>query len=254
MSAGNFARLIGWLKALKGPGVLVMSQPILMPRVNQLDSNKERTLVDFEQYVPLVKAMAKCGHDVVLLCGDVHWGRVARAPIGDTGHYLYEIVSSPLSLISAADWGISTALATGLTQQGASPNPVVFPHGNVAGVPAKEVEYLRAIPARGQSGDEEAVDWTDPEILDSLMALLIALTSGDAEQAGQILERITAPPRARCAENFVTIEFSDAGDGVSQAGRGESEVLMKVRGWLPRRNPDSHNVTTGFEPYVATLA
>lgn len=104
--AEAFARLCHWAETLNSPGVLVLSQPLLVE-----PGLTERTLANFrEQYRELVLALATSGHDVVVLAGDVHYGRIATAPLGDRGAKLVEVLSSPLSNLTGLD-GVATAVA-----------------------------------------------------------------------------------------------------------------------------------------------
>jgi hypothetical protein len=57
---------------------------------------------DYERIVGILHGIAKSGLDVLYLSGDVHWGRVVRgAPTSAGRGSIYEIVSSPLSLLDS---------------------------------------------------------------------------------------------------------------------------------------------------------
>ncbi len=86
-----------WLGSLEGPAVVVLSQPLFQPpaagpvRRRRADAG----LADFEDFGPLVKALVEAPHDVLVLSGDIHGGRVLRTREGR----IAELVSSPLALI-----------------------------------------------------------------------------------------------------------------------------------------------------------
>lgn len=107
-----------WAISLKTPGVFVTSQTLM-----DEPSGPEKNLTHFtEQYTRLVQALAASGHDIVALTGDVHFGRIASAPLGDKGARLIEVVSSPLSNLTGLN-GLATAVAR--------KQPEVFPpYGN----------------------------------------------------------------------------------------------------------------------------
>ena len=100
----EFEKLADWAEALDSPGVLVVPQPLIVE-----NNEVERNLRSFPgQYGRLVRALGASGHDVVLLSGDVHFGRIATCKLGTNGGRLIEIVSSPLSNLTYLN-GIATA-------------------------------------------------------------------------------------------------------------------------------------------------
>ncbi|MDH5671720.1 MAG: hypothetical protein OEZ06_06195 [Myxococcales bacterium] len=104
MHPDSFPKLLSWARGLRSPGVLVISQPLIVRQEGQ-----ERILVSFkEQYRQLLEALGHSGHDVVVLSGDVHFGRIASSELGPKGGRLIEIVSSPLSNLTGLP-GFSTA-------------------------------------------------------------------------------------------------------------------------------------------------
>ena len=100
----DFQELITWAEDLSCPGVFVIPQPLIV------DENKsERNLLSFKnQYTRLVQALGTSGHDVVVLSGDVHFGRIATCKLGPNGGRLIEIVSSPLSNLTYLN-GVATS-------------------------------------------------------------------------------------------------------------------------------------------------
>ena len=86
--------LEAWAAALDGPGVLVLPQPLLKAGGSKTD----RTLVDFKQADRLSAVFERAlggetadgkPHDIMILTGDIHTGRVSTAEIvGLPGHDL----------------------------------------------------------------------------------------------------------------------------------------------------------------------
>lgn len=98
-----FDKLLTWARSLTCPGVLVLSQPLI---VNQ---EMERNLRSFPaDYNRLIEALGSTPHDIVLLSGDVHFGRISQVRLGDHGGRLIEVISSPLSNLTGLN-GIATA-------------------------------------------------------------------------------------------------------------------------------------------------
>jgi len=142
MSAEEFVRLIEWAKNLTVPGVLVIQQ-LLMDTLGQ----GERNLPSFtDQYSQLVAALAETGNDILVLSGDVHFGRVASVSLGNKGAVLTEAVASPLSNLKG--------LLNGLAADVADNNPEVFPplKDDVVGVPKVKVTYSDAYKVSSKPG------------------------------------------------------------------------------------------------------
>jgi hypothetical protein len=99
-------KLVDWAKALKGPGVLVSPQPVIVE-----ENKSERNLLSFpDQFATLLRGLAYSGHDIVLLSGDVHFGRIATVDLGNNGARLIEIIASPLSNLTGLN-GLATSVA-----------------------------------------------------------------------------------------------------------------------------------------------
>ena len=78
MKAEDLNRLLAWAKGLTTPGVLVIPQPLLVTK-NPHESN----LLDYTQdYCRLLAALGSTGHDIVVMSGDVHYGRVVSVKLG----------------------------------------------------------------------------------------------------------------------------------------------------------------------------
>ena len=136
----DFRTLLDWARRRSCPGVLVLPQPLIVKR-NRL----ERNLRSYRaQYASLLDALSSVPHDVVLLSGDVHFGRIASVPIGNRGTRLVEIISSPLSNLTGLN-GIATSTATD--------RPRNFPHEAAArelGWKPRKVNYYKNGGSRGR--------------------------------------------------------------------------------------------------------
>jgi hypothetical protein len=116
MAPGDMAVIQQWAASLSGPGCLVVGQPILAPPGGWLARMKDLGLPDYDQYQDLVRAISQAPHSIVVLTGDVHYGRVAVSQLGG-GREVIEVISSPLALVSG--------LARGHWQQAPDQFPVV---------------------------------------------------------------------------------------------------------------------------------
>jgi hypothetical protein len=88
-----------WIHGLTGPGCLVVGQLVFSGRAGWKGRWMDYGLADFGSYRRLAGALLSAQHSVVILTGDVHFGRVAvasRAPRGD----IVEVVASPLALVA----------------------------------------------------------------------------------------------------------------------------------------------------------
>jgi hypothetical protein len=111
----RLAAVEAWLASLQGPGVLVLGETffgekrtvgVSMTRlVGKLISQPtiSGTLVEFAQYQQLAALLARSQKTVLIVAGDVHWGRIADCRLPN-GTRLLEVVSSPLTLV---DGGLS---------------------------------------------------------------------------------------------------------------------------------------------------
>lgn len=126
MDRPQLLSLKAWLSSLTGPGVLVTGQPLFATKAGFVGHFADWNLPDFDQYEEIVQAVAATTHDLLLLTGDVHFGRIARCKL-PSGINLIEIISSPMSLVDKSVGG----------KWNAAPNR--FPSVNVPGVPAMPV-------------------------------------------------------------------------------------------------------------------
>jgi hypothetical protein len=129
----EFRKLLHWARHRSCPGVLVIAQPLIV-----MQSTAERNLRSFpSHYARLLEALAAVSHDVVVLSGDVHFGRICEVRLGGAGPRLIEVVSSPLSNLTGLD---------GLAANVAMSRPEKFPAPAVAaelGWEPRPVDYFR---------------------------------------------------------------------------------------------------------------
>jgi hypothetical protein len=99
------ARATAWLRALPGPGILVVSQPVVETQVGWFaratHTMGDVNLPDYQaDFAGLWQALMAAPHDVLVLSGDIHWSRLLRVAAGlRPDHTLFEVISSPLALI-----------------------------------------------------------------------------------------------------------------------------------------------------------
>jgi hypothetical protein len=128
MADDDMTELFQWVAGLEGPGVLVVGQPIFDKERSPLGARFiDAGLPDFDQYRALVGALSSARHSIVVLTGDVHYGRVAwcQLPGVSSGPApkLIELIASPLSLVSRVAGGRW------------SPPPDQFPAVAIPGIP-----------------------------------------------------------------------------------------------------------------------
>ncbi len=124
-------KLCHWVSNLSKPGVLVLSQPMIEKR----GSSSDRNFVSYEQdYAKVVKAIKNANHDVLVLSGDVHYGRVSSVEFEGRQNKLYEVVSSPLSNLSGLG-GIATNYVTSRNRL------KTFPDIDIDGIEKSPIQY-----------------------------------------------------------------------------------------------------------------
>ncbi len=101
MQQSDFEKIGDWTASLTGPGVLVVGQPFFDSPGSTLGRIEDCGLPDFtKQYEFLKKYLRNSQHTIVVLTGDVHYGRLAVANLRpELGTKLYEVISSPLQLV-----------------------------------------------------------------------------------------------------------------------------------------------------------
>ena len=100
MSPANLREIGSWTASLTGPGVLVLGQPFFAETGGWQDYG----LPDFiQQYEQLKNFLRQAEHSIVILTGDVHFGRIALTKLrSELGTELYEVISSPMQLVPHA--------------------------------------------------------------------------------------------------------------------------------------------------------
>lgn len=101
-----------WIEGLRGPGVLVVGQPVLvegngMARsllkkglIKAILSYVDRDLPHYAQYKDLAGYIRSSAHSVVILTGDVHYGRIARGQLNPGSETeVVEVISSPMQAV-----------------------------------------------------------------------------------------------------------------------------------------------------------
>lgn len=130
-----FNQVLAWFETLKSPGVLVISQPLIDEA-----GDEDMKLPNYDQYAQLLRAMQDAAHDVLVLAGDLHCGRVASfqfkaaSRVDGECRVMHEVVASPLSNLSGP-----TSLAA--RTQDKSNRPKTFPPVEVDGVESGTVDY-----------------------------------------------------------------------------------------------------------------
>ena len=110
----------------------------LLPQPLIVEPNAfERNLLSYKkQYAELIEALASSGHDIVVLSGDVHFGRIAEVVLGSRGAKMIEIISSPMSNMTYLE-GVATAVPTSNVDR--------FPSIDVKSCTSNEVQYLNEV-------------------------------------------------------------------------------------------------------------
>ena len=196
MKADDLNRLFAWAKGLTTPGVLVIPQPLLVTK-----NPHEANLLDYTQdYCRLLAALGSTGHDIVVLSGDVHYGRVVSVKLGTRGATLYEVVSSPLSNLTY----LNAWFATNQNRL----TPEKFPDRRALNHP---------------QGKQDLTGW-EPQHVNHYAMKGTRDSRYDIEP--KTSWRVWVYPRSRTREHFLTVAFSRHGD--------DSGVQMTVKGWLVR--------------------
>jgi hypothetical protein len=130
---GDLARLDEWVRALRGPGVLVVGQVLFDQAAGRLKGSVfDYNLANYAQYDQLCRALAQSAHSIVVMTGDVHFGRIARSRLPGRSD-LIEIIASPFKLVPSPFDRIS-----GDPWQ---PPPASFPATTVRLYPAEPVTH-----------------------------------------------------------------------------------------------------------------
>ena len=122
----DLQKIVAWIDGLVAPGVLVVGQPIFDVRHGLSGNFVDWGLADYAQYADLVRALSRARHSVVVLTGDVHFGRVAHCRL-PSGAELIEVISSPLALVDKSAGG------------GWAAAPETFPSFDVSGAAKQRI-------------------------------------------------------------------------------------------------------------------
>src|SRR4029077_18702551 len=93
-----------WQQNLKGPGILVIGQPFFQKDGDWKDHSLSNFPDDYGRLLNLVEQSVRGKnaegrpHDILILTGDIHSGRHARAVLPG-GRFVHELVASPASRI-----------------------------------------------------------------------------------------------------------------------------------------------------------
>ena len=117
-----------WVGGLTGPGMLVLGQVVFADRAGWMGHFLDWGLPDFDQYAEFVRLLMGSRHDIVVLTGDVHFGRVSGCVL-PTGAALIEVISSPLALVDERAGGTWHA------------PPGLFPAFGIPGTTQQQVWY-----------------------------------------------------------------------------------------------------------------
>ncbi len=126
MHPADLERLRGWVANLRGPGVLSLGQPLFADKAGFLGRFTDRNLPDYEQYQELARIIARSRHSIVMLTGDVHYGRIASCRLGSDAE-LIEVISSPTALVdekAGGKWARPPARYPSFEIQGVAKGPV----------------------------------------------------------------------------------------------------------------------------------
>ncbi len=196
MNSKDLKRVIDWAKKLETPGVLVSPQPLIVTK-----NPHEANLLDYTgDYCRLLAALGSTGHDIVVMSGDVHYGRVVSVKLGTKGATLYEVVSSPLSNLTYLNAWFATSRNRLAPKQFPDQRAFSHPQGKqtLAGWQPQAVNHYPDKKKSGSTYDiEPKTSW-----------------------------RKWVYPTTRTRENFMTIAFSRHRDGFG--------IRITVKGWLVR--------------------
>ncbi|NNE99752.1 MAG: hypothetical protein HKN25_12095 [Pyrinomonadaceae bacterium] len=117
-----------WVQTLKGVGVLIIGQPLFAEKAGFFGGRfGDWNLPNYEQYKDLVRILNRTNHSILVLTGDVHYGRISHCQVRPN-IFIYEIISSP------------TALVNPLVGGSWSEAPGLFPVNSIPGTVQKRVK------------------------------------------------------------------------------------------------------------------
>jgi hypothetical protein len=104
------AELSEWVASVNrrdGFGMVVTGQSLWCKKASALQGQvADYELPNYGDYEEIVATLLRLRHDTAWITGDVHWGRTIRALDALRGRQLFELISSPSSLVAnvASDW------------------------------------------------------------------------------------------------------------------------------------------------------
>lgn len=131
LGADDFAAFESWVNGLTAPGVVVVGQPIFADRAGFAGHFADWNLPDFDQYRDLCRVLLGSRQSIVVLTGDVHYGRIASASL-PSGADLVEIIASPMALIdptAGGRWNTAPGRFPAMPLAGLASVPVVTDTG-----------------------------------------------------------------------------------------------------------------------------
>jgi hypothetical protein len=107
MDEDEHAELVAWLRGGTAPAVVVLGAPLFTKPAGWFSSRfADRSLANYEQYAGLADALLASQRPILVLTGDVHFGRYATAKDDFASRAkLVEIAASPLALVDSAVGG-----------------------------------------------------------------------------------------------------------------------------------------------------
>ena len=110
LSKNQWDALKNWQQGLRGPGILVLGQPVLQKDGDWKDYSLSNFGANYAELLNLIersmKGENKDGrpHDILMLSGDIHTGRHAIVTMmGLPGQRLHEFIASPSARVTGAD-------------------------------------------------------------------------------------------------------------------------------------------------------
>ncbi len=115
MPTAQWNDLTAWIDGLKGPGILVLGQPLFLDRGDWKDYGLADYRRDYERLWELIRKSLRgqnaggTPHDILVLSGDIHTGRYSfGAPFGiNAPNGLPELIASPASMVQPGSSGLS---------------------------------------------------------------------------------------------------------------------------------------------------
>ena len=131
MTAADLAEIRSWARGLTSPGCLVLGQVLFTAAAGTISRHMDLGLPDFRQYSELLDALRQAPHAVVILTGDVHFGRVSVCQFLN-GQEIVEVVASPLALVASFpsnEWKAAPGLYPAAAAPGLVQRPITTDKG-----------------------------------------------------------------------------------------------------------------------------